>query len=127
MLKRIFINGILISLLEVILYIFFIILLSKLILFYYKPSHKDVSDGFTILFSIFVFAIIICIKNIYIEFIKKYTKTINIIAILLFSFSIQNFKSIPFLTILMIFSGILTLIFRYYIQNLMKSYSVEKS
>jgi len=125
MFKRILIHGILISFLEIILYVFSLILFSKIINQFHNSSSEDISDGLTILFSIFTFSLLIIIKNIYIEFIKNYLLAINLITIIVFTIFIQNFKLIPLLSILMIFSAIFTLIFRYFIQRIMENYLIK--
>ena len=109
MLKRIFINIFLISFLEILFYNIFIFILWKIGLVFHEPVSKNIFWGLSIVYSVYVFSILVLIKNTFEEIFKINKTVLNFVIIIFFSVLIQEFKNLPLRTILLIFSGILAL------------------
>ena len=124
MLKRIFINVIFSSILEIFFYNIFVHALWRIGLIFHQPISRNILWGLTILYSIYVFSTLVIVKNIAFEFFKTNKLVLNLIALIVFSILIQE-KSIPLRTLLLIISAFLVLTCELVIKSKIKKYKFE--
>lgn len=124
MLKRIFINVIFSSILEIFFYNIFVHALWRIGLIFHQPISRNILWGLTILYSIYVFSTLVIVKNIAFEFFKTNKLVLNLIALIVFSILIQE-KSIPLRTLLLIISALLVLTCELVIKSKIKKYKFE--
>lgn len=108
MLKGI-VNIVLVSLLEIVCYNSSIFLLWEIGLAFHEPISKGIFWGLSIVYSVYVFAILVLIKNTFEEIFKTNRIIVSLVAIVVFSALVQEFKTIPLRTLLLIASAILAL------------------
>lgn len=121
MLKRIFINVIFSSILEIFFYNIFVHLLWKIGLIVHQPVSRNILWGLTILYSIYIFSTLVLVKNIAFEFFKKHRFVLNLITLIIFSLLIHE-KYIPLRTLLLIISAFLVLICELVIKSQINKY-----
>lgn len=108
MLKGI-VNIVLVSLLEIVCYNSSIFLLWKIGLAFHEPISKGIFWGLSIMYSVYVFATLVLIKNTFEEIFKTNRILSSLVAMVVFSALVQEFKTIPLRTLLLIASAILAL------------------
>lgn len=108
MLKGI-VNIVLVSLLEIVCYNSSIFMLWEIGLAFHDPISKGIFWGLSIMYSIYVFAILVLIKNTFEEIFKTNRILSSLVAMVVFTALIQEFKTIPLRTLLLIASAILAL------------------
>jgi len=108
MLKRI-INIVLVSLLEIVFYNSSIFVLWKIGLAIHEPISKGIFWALSIVYSVYVFAILVLIKNTFEEIFKTNSIILSLVAMIVFSILIEEFTTIPLRTLLLIASAILAL------------------
>ncbi len=103
--KKIIVNVILYGIIEIIFYYFLIYIFIKIGLNFHKPLWKNNFFCLSILYSVYIFSIIIMVKNVLFEILKKYSLQIAIISFLMFFFLVQNIKYQPYRSLLFISSA----------------------
>jgi hypothetical protein len=117
MIKRIFINIILVSFLEILVYTISIFLLWKIGLFFHEPVSKNIFWGFSIVYSIYAFTILVLIKNIIEEIYKSQKIILYSFTLIIFSFIIEEFEFIPLRTTLLIIAALIAISTKYIYSN----------
>lgn len=117
MMKRIMIFGILASLIQVGGYYFLIFILWNIGKQFHTPIKTDFTWGLTILYSTYVFGIITIIQNSLIEILHK--KNIRIYffigTLITFTLIVQDFAFWPIKTLILIISGLIALLIKFYL------------
>ena len=107
--------GILASFFQVVVYYLLILILWNIGKKFHTPIKTDYTWGLTILYSTYVFGIISLIQNSLIEILDK--KNIKIYffigAIISFTLIVQNFNSWPIKTLMLIISGLISLLLKF--------------
>jgi len=117
MIKRIMIFGILASLFQVAVYYLLIFILWNVGKKLHTPIKTDFTWGLTILYSTYVFGIITVIQNSLIEILHKKNIRIYLFigALITFTSVVQNFAFWPIKTLILIISGHITLLIKFYL------------
>lgn len=102
-------NIVLVSLLEIVCYNSSIFLLWEIGLVFHEPISKGIFWGLSIMYSVYVFATLVLIKNTFEEIFKTNRIILSLVAMVVFSALVQEFKTIPLRTLLLIASAILAL------------------
>ena len=109
--------GILASLLQVVVYYLLILILWNVGKKFHTPIKTDFTWGLTILYSTYVFGIITVIQNSLLEILHK--KNIRIYffvgALVIFTLIVQNFAFWPIKTLILIVSGLIALLIKFYL------------
>ena len=107
--------GILASFFQVVVYYLLILILWNIGKKFHTPIKTDYTWGLTILYSTYVFGIISLIQNSLIEILDK--KNIKIYffigAIISFTLIVQNFNYWPIKTLMLIISGLISLLLKF--------------
>ena len=115
MVKRIMIFGILASLLQVLVYYILVYILWNVGKKFHTHIKTDFTWGLTILYSTYIFGIITIIQNSLIEILHE--KNIKIYffigALLIFTLIVQDFAFWPIKTLILIVSGLITLLLKF--------------
>jgi len=119
MIKRILIFGVLISLLQILIYYALILIFWNIGKLFYTPIKTDFTWSLTVLYSTYIFALIIMIQNILIEILFKNNLRIYLYigALTTFVLSVQNFVFWPLKTLILIISGIIVLSIKLYLDH----------
>lgn len=109
--------GILASLLQVVVYYLLILILWNVGKKIHTPIKTDFSWGLMIRYSIYIFGIITVIQNLLVEILykKKNIIYLYILSVITFTLTIQNFANLPFKTLLLVVSGLISLSIKLYL------------